>query len=73
MLVRRRRDRQEYRCFAALPSADRVLAFRGMAVAVAGALPSGTREPPGVPRREVRFRDVSFAYPGGEPCSSTST
>jgi ABC-type multidrug transport system fused ATPase/permease subunit len=31
----------------------------------AGALPSGTRPADGMPAREIRFRDVTFAYPGG--------
>jgi ATP-binding cassette subfamily B protein len=33
----------------------------------AGALPGGTRTRPaeGMPAREIRFRDVTFAYPGG--------
>jgi ATP-binding cassette subfamily B protein len=30
-----------------------------------GQLTSGTRAPIGLPRREIRFRDVSFTYPGG--------
>jgi ABC-type multidrug transport system fused ATPase/permease subunit len=33
----------------------------------AGALPSGQRRAAGVPAREIRFRDLSFAYPGGAP------
>jgi ABC-type multidrug transport system fused ATPase/permease subunit len=33
------------------------------AMAPAGALPSGTRPADGLPAREIRFRDVSFAYP----------
>ena len=37
------------------------------AMAVKGALPEGTRAADGMPRREVRFRDVTFAYPGGAP------
>ena len=37
------------------------------AMAPAGALRSGTRPAAGLPAREVRFRDVSFAYPGGSP------
>src|SRR5262245_31598755 len=32
-----------------------------------GALPSGTRPATGMPTREIRFRDVTFAYPGGTP------
>ncbi len=35
--------------------------------ALAGALPSGARKAEGLPRREIRFRNVSFAYPGGAP------
>ncbi len=35
------------------------------AMAAGGALPSGTREPAGQPAREIRFRDVTFAYPSG--------
>src|SRR5207248_6211258 len=31
----------------------------------AGALPSGTRSAGGMPAREIRFRGVTFAYPGG--------
>jgi ABC-type multidrug transport system fused ATPase/permease subunit len=34
-------------------------------MAPAGALSSGTRPAAGVPAREIRFRDLSFAYPGG--------
>ena len=33
----------------------------------AGALPSGDRPAAALPAREIRFRDVSFAYPGGAP------
>jgi ABC-type multidrug transport system fused ATPase/permease subunit len=39
----------------------------GAAMAPAGALLNGTREPAGMPAHDVRFRDVSFAYPGGAP------
>jgi len=35
------------------------------AAARTGALPSGPRKAEGLPAREIRFRDVSFAYPGG--------
>jgi ABC-type multidrug transport system fused ATPase/permease subunit len=35
------------------------------AMAPAGALPSGTRSAAGLPAREIRFRDLAFAYPGG--------
>jgi ATP-binding cassette, subfamily B, bacterial len=34
---------------------------------VAGALASGQQSASGMPRREIRFRDVNFAYPGGPP------
>lgn len=37
------------------------------AMATAGALPNGERKPAGLPAREVRFRNVTFAYPGGKP------
>ena len=33
----------------------------------AGALPSGTRDAAGMPAREIRFRNVTFAYAGGTP------
>jgi ATP-binding cassette subfamily B protein len=36
-------------------------------MAPAGALPEGPRSARDLPAREVRFRDVSFAYPGGAP------
>jgi ABC-type multidrug transport system fused ATPase/permease subunit len=35
------------------------------AMAPAGALPSGGRDAAGLPANEVRFRNVTFAYPGG--------
>ncbi len=35
------------------------------AMAPAGALPSGTRDVGGMPGREIRFRDLTFAYPAG--------
>jgi ABC-type multidrug transport system fused ATPase/permease subunit len=35
------------------------------AMAAGGALPSGTRSAAGEPAREIRFRDVTFAYPSG--------
>ena len=35
------------------------------AMETAGALPSGTREATGLPLREIRFRNVTFAYPSG--------
>ena len=37
------------------------------AMQLAGALPSGPREAQGMPARDIRFRDVTFAYPGGAP------
>ena len=37
------------------------------AMATAGALTQGRRRADGTPAREVRFRDVTFAYPGGTP------
>ncbi len=37
------------------------------AMAPAGALVSGTRLATGMPARDVRFKHVSFAYPGGSP------
>jgi ATP-binding cassette, subfamily B, bacterial len=37
------------------------------AMAPAGALSSGTRAASGMPAREIRFRDLTFAYPGGSP------
>ncbi|HEY6508553.1 MAG TPA: ABC transporter ATP-binding protein [Vicinamibacterales bacterium] len=37
------------------------------AMASAGHLDSGTHPATGLPAREVRFRGVSFAYPGGAP------
>jgi ABC-type multidrug transport system fused ATPase/permease subunit len=39
----------------------------GGAMAPAGALSNGAREAAGLPAHEVRFRDISFAYPGGTP------
>jgi ABC-type multidrug transport system fused ATPase/permease subunit len=36
-------------------------------MAAAGRLVSGQRSPSGLPARQIRFRDVSFAYPGGAP------
>src|SRR5439155_9501713 len=43
-----------------------VLRLEG-SMAAAGALPSGARTAAGLPAREIRFRDVSFAYPAGPP------
>ncbi len=37
------------------------------AMAPAGALASGRRPAAGMPARNVRFRDFTFAYPGGSP------
>ncbi len=37
------------------------------AMAKAGALPAGTRSADRTPAREIRFRNVTFAYPGGAP------
>src|SRR5579884_1572100 len=37
------------------------------AMVTAGALPSGSRSPAGLPAREIRFRNVTFAYPGSKP------
>jgi ATP-binding cassette, subfamily B, bacterial len=39
----------------------------GPAMAAAGALPDGDRSAAKSPAREIRFRDVTFAYPGGQP------
>jgi ABC-type multidrug transport system fused ATPase/permease subunit len=33
----------------------------------AGALPSGKQSAGGMPAREIRFRNLTFAYPGGKP------
>jgi ABC-type multidrug transport system fused ATPase/permease subunit len=48
------------------PTVAAVLRLEG-AMADAGALPSGTARADGLPSREIRFRDVTFAYPGGSP------
>src|SRR5204863_1853979 len=37
------------------------------AMGTLGTLPAGTRTAWGCPAREIRFRDVTFAYPGGAP------
>jgi len=37
------------------------------AMAKGGALPSGNRAAAGAPAREIRFRNLTFAYPGGAP------
>ena len=39
----------------------------GPEMGTAGALPTGTRPADGLPAREIRFRGVRFAYPGGAP------
>jgi ABC-type bacteriocin/lantibiotic exporter with double-glycine peptidase domain len=39
----------------------------GGTMGVKGALASGRRPAAGMPARELRFRDVTFAYPGGRP------
>jgi ABC-type multidrug transport system fused ATPase/permease subunit len=39
----------------------------GPAMAPAGALAAGSRSAAGTPAREIRFRDLTFAYPGGQP------
>jgi ATP-binding cassette subfamily B protein len=51
---------------AAAPAAA-VLRLNG-AMELAGALEHGTRSAAGMPASEIRFRDVTFAYPtAGEP------
>jgi ABC-type multidrug transport system fused ATPase/permease subunit len=42
------------------------IARLGAALASKGALPSGTRSAEQMPAREIRFRDVTFRYPGSE-------
>jgi ATP-binding cassette, subfamily B, bacterial len=37
------------------------------AMAPAGALSAGTADADSLPQREIRFRDITFAYPGGKP------
>lgn len=37
------------------------------AMEVGGALPRGQAKTTGMPAREIRFRDLTFAYPGGSP------
>ena len=37
------------------------------AMAGAGRLPSGERSAAAMPARQIRFRDITFAYPGGAP------
>jgi ATP-binding cassette, subfamily B, bacterial len=37
------------------------------AMGPAGALPSGHRAPTGMPARDIRFRNLTFAYAGGAP------
>jgi ABC-type multidrug transport system fused ATPase/permease subunit len=48
---------------SAAPVAAALRLEQGMAPA--GALTSGSRPAAGLPAREIRFRDVTFAYPGG--------
>jgi ABC-type multidrug transport system fused ATPase/permease subunit len=43
------------------------------AMAPAGAIRSGTRPATGLPAREIRFRDVTFAYPAARRCSIIAT
>jgi ATP-binding cassette, subfamily B, bacterial len=43
------------------------------AMRVAGALRSGDRAAEGMPAREIRLRDVTFAYPGGSRAASSAT
>jgi ABC-type multidrug transport system fused ATPase/permease subunit len=50
---------------AAAPVAA-VLRLKGP-MAKAGALPMGSRAAVSMPQRDIHFRDVSFAYPGGSP------
>jgi ABC-type multidrug transport system fused ATPase/permease subunit len=47
-----------------------VLRLEG-AMAAAGALTPGHRPANGMPAREIRFRNVTFAYPGGAPVLDT--
>jgi ATP-binding cassette subfamily B protein len=49
---------------AAAPAA--AIARLGAALAKAGSLPSGARNAELLPAREIRFRDVTFRYPGSE-------
>jgi ATP-binding cassette subfamily B protein len=37
------------------------------AMAPAGTLSAGTADADSLPQREIRFRDITFAYPGGKP------
>ncbi len=39
----------------------------GAAMAPAGALSNGAREAARLPAKDIRFRDLTFAYPGGSP------
>jgi len=50
----------------AVAPAGAVLRLEG-AMARAGAMPPGRLPAAGMPAREVRFRDLTFAYPGGAP------
>jgi ATP-binding cassette subfamily B protein len=40
------------------------------AMALEGAMPSGRRDVRGLPAREIRFRDVTFAYPAAGPAAA---
>jgi ABC-type multidrug transport system fused ATPase/permease subunit len=42
------------------------------AMAAEGAMPSGRRDAGGLPAREIRFRDVTFAYPSADPAGSAA-
>jgi ATP-binding cassette, subfamily B, bacterial len=42
------------------------------AMAAEGAMPSGRRDAGGLPAREIRFRDVTFAYPSADPSSAAA-
>jgi ABC-type multidrug transport system fused ATPase/permease subunit len=37
------------------------------AMAAEGQLSAGSRSPSGLPKRDIRFRGVTFSYPGGQP------
>jgi ABC-type transport system involved in cytochrome bd biosynthesis fused ATPase/permease subunit len=39
----------------------------GPAMSAGGALSAGTRDAQGMPEKEIRFRHVTFSYPGGAP------
>jgi ABC-type multidrug transport system fused ATPase/permease subunit len=42
------------------------------AMAAEGAMPSGSRDAGGLPAREIRFRDVTFAYPSADPSGAAA-